>query len=115
MSDPIPAPYDVQYNVTHGVLHWSPPHFIKEFELGNGNISFDFRITHYIIYVTDQQTGLLMTNFTTTGPETNTSLLESMPDVPCSMSIQVSAVNPAGEGQRSTSITENSKSVIRCI
>ena len=76
----------------------------------NGNVSVALRITHYIIYITDLQTGLLMTNFTTTGPDTNISILESMPEVPCSMSIQVSAVNPAGEGQRSTSIIKNSKS-----
>ena len=79
----------------------------------NSNIlSVALRISHYIIYVTDQRTGLLMTNITTTGPETNITILDAMSDVPCSMSVQVSAVNPAGEGQRSTSITKNSKSII---
>ena len=116
ISDPIPAPHDVRYNVSDGILHWSPPHIEEIYYIpGNGKVSIDLRITHYIIHVTDQRTGLLMMNFSTSGPETNTAILESMPDVPCSMLIQVSAVNPAGEGQRSTSITENRKSVIRCI
>ena len=68
-----------------------------------------------MIYVTDlsQQTGLLVTNFTTAGQETN--IANVMSNVTCSVSIQVSAVNPSGEGQRSTSITENSKKNLNSI
>ena len=110
--DPIPAPKNVQYNTSNGVFHWSPP--CTEEMPDNSNVSVALRIIHYVIYVTDLQSGLLITNFTTTGPETSTklniSILDAMPRFPCSMSIQVSAVNPAGEGQRSTSITENRKS-----
>ena len=110
LLDPIPAPSDVQYNGNDGVLHWSLP-LIEEI-LDNSNIinvALDLRITHYTIYVTDlsQQTGLLVTNFTTAGQETN--IANVMSNAPCSVSIQVSAVNPSGESQRSTSITKNSK------
>jgi hypothetical protein len=102
----------VQYNIIDDVIRWSPP---RTDEILSNNISVALRITHYIIYVTDLQSGLLIANFTTTGPETNISIIDAMPNVPCSMSIQVSAVNPAGEGQRSTSITENRKSVINTL
>ena len=113
LPERIPAPHNIRYNANDGVLHWSPPRTEKMPD--NGNVNVALRITHYIIYVTDQQTGLLMTNITTTGPDTNISMLDAMTlsDLPCSMSVRVSAVNPAGEGQRSTSITKNSKSTIQ--
>ena len=107
LPDPIPAPHGVQYSASDGVLRWSPPH--TEEVLDSSNISVDLKITHYIIYVTDLQTGLLIANFNTTGPETNITIFGAMSYVPCSMSIQVSAVNPAGEGQRSKYITNNRK------
>ena len=111
LPDPIPAPHGVQYNANDGIIRWSPPR--TEEMPDNSNISFALRITHYIIYMTDLQSGLEIAHFTTTGPDTNISILDAiMSDLPSSMSIQVSAVNPAGEGQRSKSIiiTENRKS-----
>ena len=110
LSDSIPAPENVQYNTNDDVVHWSPPLAQTE-GLPSNNISVTLRITHYVIYVTDIQSGILISNLTTTGLETSyEAILDAMSDVPCSMSIQVSAVNPAGEGQRSTSITKNRKS-----
>ena len=102
-SDAIPAPRNVQYSASDGVLRWSPPSIEPALE-----ISIAFGITHYNIYVTDERTGLLIANFTATGLETS---IATTVEVPCSVSIQVSAVNPAGEGQRSRSITENRKSI----
>ena len=72
---------------------------------------------HYIIYIMDLTNGLT-TNFTTTGPETSIAVFTVMPTMPCSMSIEVSAVNPGGEGHRSTSVIIDCEQfsclVIRC-
>ena len=105
-SDAIPAPRNVQYSASDGVVRWSPPSI--EPALENSNISIAFGITHYNIYVTDERTGLLIANFTTTDLQTR---IATVAEVPCSVSIQVSAVNQAGEGQRSRFITESRKSI----
>ena len=109
--DTIPAPHSVQYALKNDRLCWSPPPLDEIFD--NDNINIALRITHYIIYVTDIQTGLT-TNFTTTGLETSTVI----PTMPCSMLIEVSAVNPARESHRSTSVIidceQYSCLVIRC-
>ena len=99
--DTIPAPYSLQYDDRNGLLSWSPPLLKASHSV---NVTVTLRITHYIIYIIDQTNGLT-TNFTTTGPETSIAVFTVMPTMPCSMSIEVSAVNPAGEGQMSPSIT----------
>ena len=91
----------MQYDDINGILSWSPP--LLEDIFANHSIDVTLRITYYIIYITDLTNGLT-TNFTTTGLETSITIFTVMPTMPCSMSIEVSAVNPAGEGHRSTSI-----------
>ena len=102
------------YNANDDILNWSPPQ--NEEILDNSNfINVALRITHYIIYITDPQTGLLIARLTTTGPQNYfDSILSYMSSAPCNILIQVSAVNPAGEGQKSTAIefTRNRKSII---
>lgn len=63
-------------------------------------------ITHYNIYITDVQTEQV-TNYTSAADVT--SLMVADNNMPCSALVQVSAVNPAGEGQRSTGIKVNCK------
>ena len=106
--DTIPAPRHVQYDEESGSLRWSPP-LLEEIPAQNQSINVALRISHYVVYVTNHQTGVT-TSVNTDGPETNIAVLNIMPDMPCPRSIQVSAVNPAGEGQRSANITKNRKS-----
>ena len=95
----LPAPQQVHYNDSVGVVTWSPPINDEIHDASN-----DFRIIHYNVYVTDTHTGVTHTDSTT-------DLAYSVDNLtlPCNVSIQVSAVNPSGEGSMSMSITIDCK------
>ena len=90
------------------ILIWAVPAAasrVDGFDTAN-SINIDLKITHYNIYITDIQTEQV-----TIYTSDVTSLMIADNNVPCSASVQVSAVNPAGEGQRSPGIEVNCKKI----
>ena len=90
------------------MLIWAVPAAasrVDDFDAAN-TINVDLRITHYNIYITDVLTEQV-TNYTSDV----TSLFVADNNMPCSALVQVNAVNPAGEGQRSTGIKVNCKKI----
>ena len=91
----LPAPNHVRYNDQSPTgqlqIMWEPPTLLSnKFNL---QISVDPRITHYIIYITMEESTVVSYNI----PETFFTI---EPDnVSCSLSFQVAAVNPAGMGE----------------
>ena len=94
----------MQFDDRGTVLSWNPPQH-KGVAIADEIISIDLRITQYNVYITDTQSGQSMTNFTSD----TTSINIPNNNMACSVVIEVSAVNPAGEGQRSTGIITNCK------
>ena len=93
----LPAPNDVNYNLEDPAgclqISWEPPTLASD-ELGSQNVSVDFRITHFIIYITNEST-------TAVYNASGTSFAIEIDKIPCSFWFQVAAVNPAGVGERS--------------
>ena len=98
----IPAPQEVYYDGSSGIVRWKSP--LNNEDILGVNITSDFRITHYIIYVTDTQTEV-----THMGSVTEMTYFVGNLNLSCNFIIQVSAVNPSSEGIRSTNITVDSK------
>jgi hypothetical protein len=95
----LPAPNDVCYNIEDhaGCLQilWEPPTLVSD-EPGSQNVSVDSRITHYIIYITTEESTIVQV-YNASG----TSFTIGIDKIPCSFWFQVAAVNPAGVGERS--------------
>ena len=98
----LPAPNNVHYNniiedpagLIYLQISWEPPTLASD-ELGSQNISVDFRITHFIIYITNEST-------TTVYSASGTSFAIETDEISCNFWFQVAAVNPAGVGERSS-------------
>ena len=93
----LPAPHDIRYNLKdppeYLQISWEPPTLASD-ELGFQNVSVNSRITHFIIYITNEST-------TTVYNAPGTSFAIGIDKIPCSFWFQVAAVNPAGVGERS--------------
>ena len=98
----LPAPNDVHYNnmiedpAGYLQISWEPPTLASD-ELGFQNVSVDSRITHFIIYITNEST-TTVTVYNASG----TSFAIGTDEISCSFWFQVAAVNPAGVGERSS-------------
>ena len=90
----------MHFDDSSGVVGWNPP--INE-EI-HGFVNNDFRITHYNVYVTDTHTGVTHTCSTI-----DMAYFIDNFTLSCNFTIQVSAVNPSGEGLMSMSITIDCK------
>ena len=98
----LPAPNDVHYiedPAGHLQILWEPPTlFSDEFESQNVSINNylkrDARIIHYIIYITTEESTIVHN-------ASGTYFIFENDNIPCSLSFQVAAVNPAGVGERS--------------
>ena len=86
---------DLSYNEVNGVLSWHSP----QPDVNHVNASIDLQVTHYTVYITNPLTQTT-TNFTVSTTEFETANV----DMPCDASVQVSAVNSAGEGLASPAI-----------
>ena len=74
---------------------WEPPTlFSDKLAIGSQNVSIDSRITHFIIYITVNES-------TTVYNASGTSFDFENDNSSCSLSFQVAAVNPAGVGELS--------------
>ena len=81
----------------HLKILWEPPTlFSDEFESQNVSINLkrDARIIHYMIYITTEES-IIVHN------ASGTYFIFENDNIPCSLSFQVAAVNPAGVGERS--------------
>ena len=103
--DKLPPPHAEHYNGQTSLLSWNPP-LIEP--LTDTSVHITLAITHYKVYVTDMETEHTM-NFTSETDATSIVIANNM--MSCSAFVQVSAVNHAGEGQRSTGIKVNCKAV----
>ena len=96
----LPAPNGVHYiedPAGHLKILWeSPTLFSDEFDTQNVSINLkrDARITHYIIYITIEESTVVYT-------ASGTYFIFENDNIPCSLSFQVAAVNPAGVGEHS--------------
>ena len=94
--DTLPSPTNIHLNVS--TLLWAPPTQLQS--LPNvSNISVNPRVVHYMVYITDLSTD----------SKINVSSLHPNFTFPCMYSVQVSAVNSAGEGERSNATIVNSE------
>ena len=90
------------------MLIWAVPAAgsrVDGFDAAN-TINVDLRIKHYNIYITD-----VLTEQVTKYTSDMTSLAVVDKNMPCSALVQVSAVNPAGAGQKSAGIKVNCKNI----
>ena len=99
----LPAPNNVHYIIEEPAGHlkilWEPPTlFSDEFDHDSQNVSInlkrDARIIRYIIYITTKESTIVHN-------ASGTSFTIENVNIPCSLSFQVAAVNPAGVGERS--------------
>ena len=74
-------------------ISWEPPTLVTD-EPGSQNVSVDFRITHYIIYISNEST---IAVYNASGM----SFAIGTDEISCSFWFQVAAINPAGVGERS--------------
>ena len=98
----LPAPNDVQYvedPAGYLQISWEPPTLVSD-ELGSKNVNIDSRITHFMIYMTTTESTIVYN-------ASGTSFTIENDNIPCSLSFQVAAVNPAGTGERSPLQTVN--------
>ena len=92
----LPAPNAVHYiedPAGYFKVHWEPPTLVSD-EFDSQNVSIDSRITHFIIYITVNES-------TTVYNASGTSFDFENDNLSCSLSFQVAAENPAGVGERS--------------
>ena len=93
----LPAPNNVHYNIEDPAgylqISWEPPTLVSD-EPGSQNVSVDSRITHFIIYITNESTA---TVYNTSG----TFFAIRTDEISCSFWFQVAAVNSAGMGEYS--------------
>ena len=92
----LPAPNDVHYiedSAGHLQISWEPPTLVSD-ELGSQNVYIDSRITHFMIYITTKESTIVYN-------ASGTYFIFENDKIPCSLSFQVAAVNPAGVGERS--------------
>jgi hypothetical protein len=82
------------------MLHWAPPTQFQTLSNVFTTISINPRITHYMVYVTESD---LSTNSDIVIRSRHRNFT-----FPCVYTVQVSAVNSAGEGERSSTTTINS-------
>ena len=103
----LPAPKMLNYDRDTSLLSWYPP----SIQYTNLSISTDLKITQYKVYITDSQIPGQSVNVTTTTSHfvVNTSSLDAISSESCNLIVQVSGINPYGEGQKSTIITINGK------
>ena len=83
--------HSIEDPVGHLRILWEPPTLVSDV-LGSQNVSIDSRITHFIIYITINES-------TTVYNASGTSLDLENGTLSCSLSFQVAAVNPAGVGE----------------
>ena len=95
----LPAPSYVRYNNQNPVrqlqIMWKPPTLFND-EFHSPNVIIDSRITHYVLSITAED--LTIVYYTL---ETYFSIELQLNNIPCSLSFQVAAVNPAGIGEHS--------------
>ena len=102
----LPSPHGLSYDQESGLLSWKPPS-LQDFNADlNLTTSTDSMIMNYGIHVTNQVTGVTK-NFTSVSTEFEISKW----NLPCNVYVQVSAVNPAGESQRSDSLSVDCKRI----
>jgi hypothetical protein len=94
----LPAPSNVHYvedPAGYLQISWGPPILVSD-EPGSlmNVVSVDSRITHFIIYITDEST-------TTVYNASGTSFTIGTDEIPCNFWYQVAAVSPAGVGEHS--------------
>lgn len=93
--DTLPSPTNI--DVDGSILHWAPPIQFQTLSNVSTSISVNPQITHYMVYVNDLSTN---SDIFVRTQQRNFSF-------PCVYSVQVSAVNSGGEGERSSTTTIN--------
>jgi hypothetical protein len=92
----LPAPIDVHYiedSANYLQILWEPPTLVSD-EPSSQNVNVDSRITHFIIYITNDSTTIVYN-------ASEASVTIGTDEISCSFWFQVAAVNPTGVGKHS--------------